>query len=470
MEKELLLQLVTKAQKGDSAAFDELFTAFYNDVYYFALKTLKDPDLACDITQETFLEIIKTLPNLREPAAFVSWMKQITYHQCTRYFKKKKDVLVDEDEDGSTIFDELEDESSDSIPAEVYEKEEFRSTVLNMINSLTEEQRSAVMLYYFDELSVGEIAEIQGVAEGTVKSRLNYARKAVKRSVEDYEKKTGTKLRSVAFLPLFLLFFKKAEAMPPDAVAKVQKAVSEAAAATTVSAAAATAAKTGFWAKISSIPLVGKIAAGSAAAIVVAGSIIGVITARDNNALPQLDSPAWYVCDGTMYISPVENSQHYVITNHDTGEHLLTTAETEIPFDEITDDPADNISVVAVANEGYEDSSPACSYYSDLLTDYLPAPMVTLAEDGTLTITKLDGADGYEIFTDNFDNGVLVDERSEVFGEQSDSPVYTLNLIDYGFEPGTTVYIRSYLLQRHSPGLDSYALIWSRFRNTVYVG
>ncbi|MBQ2755678.1 MAG: RNA polymerase sigma factor [Oscillospiraceae bacterium] len=467
MEKELLLQLVTKAQKGDSAAFDELFTVFYNDVYYFALKTLKDPDLACDITQETFLEIIKTLPNLREPAAFVSWMKQITYHQCTRYFKKKKDVLVDEDEDGSTIFDELEDESSDSIPAEVYEKEEFRSTVLNMINSLTEEQRSAVMLYYFDELSVGEIAEIQGVAEGTVKSRLNYARKAVKRSVEDYEKKTSTKLRSFAFLPLFLLFFKKAEAMPPDAVAKVQKAVAEAVSA---SAATVTAAKTGFWAKLSSIPLVGKIAAGSAAAIVVAGSIIGVITARDNNALPQLDSPAWYVCDGTMYISPVENSQHYVITNHDTGEHLLTTAETEIPFDEITDDPADNISVVAVANEGYEDSSPACSYYSDILTDYLPAPMVTLAEDGTLTITKLDGADGYEIFTDNFDNGVLVDECSEVFGEQSDSPVYTLNLIDYGFEPGTTVYIRSYLLQRHSPGLDSYALIWSRFRNTVYVG
>ena len=94
MERDLLISLVIRAQKGDSTAMDELFAAFYNDVYYFALKTLKDSDTACDITQETFLEIINTIGNLKEPAAFVTWMKQITYHQCTRYFKKKKDVLV----------------------------------------------------------------------------------------------------------------------------------------------------------------------------------------------------------------------------------------------------------------------------------------------------------------------------------------------------------------------------------------
>ena len=64
MEKEQLFLLVTRAQKGDSAAMDELFAAFYNDVYYFALKTVKDSDLACDITQEAFLEIINTIGDL----------------------------------------------------------------------------------------------------------------------------------------------------------------------------------------------------------------------------------------------------------------------------------------------------------------------------------------------------------------------------------------------------------------------
>jgi RNA polymerase sigma factor (sigma-70 family) len=138
MEKEPLTKLVTNAQNGDSAAMDQLFAAFYNDVYYFALKTVKDSDLACDITQETFLEIIHTIGNLKEPAAFVTWMKQITYHQCTRYFKKKKEVLVEEDEDGNTIFDTLADENEGSIPSEVYEKEEFRNTILGIINELTE--------------------------------------------------------------------------------------------------------------------------------------------------------------------------------------------------------------------------------------------------------------------------------------------------------------------------------------------
>jgi RNA polymerase sigma factor (sigma-70 family) len=206
MEKELLIQLVTDAQSGDAAAAEKLFAAFYNDVYYFALKTVKDSDLACDITQETFLEIIRTIGNLKEPAAFVTWMKQITYHQCTRYFKKRKEVQVEENEDGSTIFDTMADERADSIPAEVYAQEEFRRTILGMINELTEEQRSAVMLYYFDELSVGQIAEIQSVSEGTVKSRLNYARKALRKSVENYEKKHNIKLRAIPFFPLFKVF------------------------------------------------------------------------------------------------------------------------------------------------------------------------------------------------------------------------------------------------------------------------
>ena len=90
MEREDLVKLVTAAQAGNESALNALFNVFYNDIYYFALKTVKDDQLACDITQEAFVEIINTLGNLREPAAFVTWAKQITYHQCTRYFRKNK--------------------------------------------------------------------------------------------------------------------------------------------------------------------------------------------------------------------------------------------------------------------------------------------------------------------------------------------------------------------------------------------
>ena len=147
MEREQLTATVRAAQQGDEKALNLLFNTYYNDVYYFALKTLKDEDLACDITQETFVEIINTLQDLKEPAAFVTWMRQVTYHQCTRYFKKKKEVLVEEDEDGNSVFDTLEESREEFIPGEGVDKEDFRATILALLDTLSEEQRAAVLMH-----------------------------------------------------------------------------------------------------------------------------------------------------------------------------------------------------------------------------------------------------------------------------------------------------------------------------------
>ncbi len=282
MEKEKLVSLVTAAQQGDTDALNQLFNTFYNDVYYFALKTVKDEELACDITQETFVEIINTLGNLQEPAAFVTWMKQITYHQCTRYFKKKKDVLVDEDEEGNTVFDTLREERAEFIPDEALDKEDFRKTILGMIDQLSDEQRAATMLFYFEEMSVKDIAALQGVSEGTVKSRLNYARKAIKTSVEDYEKKNGVKLHSFALLPLLLWLFKDtftkgisaASAQAMAAGVSSATGVSVSVAGGTATAAAATA--TGIGAKIAAAPIAAKVTAGVLSVALVGGGIAAV--------------------------------------------------------------------------------------------------------------------------------------------------------------------------------------------------
>lgn len=340
MERDLLIGLVTRAQKGDGTAMDELFAAFYNDIYYFALKTVKDSDTACDITQETFLEIINTIGSLKEPAAFVTWMKQITYHQCTRYFKKKKDVLVEEDEEGNTIFDTLVDESEDSIPSEVYEKKEFRNTILEMINQLSEEQRSAVMMYYFDELSVSQIAQIQNVSEGTVKSRLNYARKAIKKSVETYEEKNDIKLHSFALMPLFALFFQN-EAMPAVQAAAVKAKITAAtsalsagsavAGASTVAGASAmaTASTVSIGAKLAAIPLVAKIIAGITAVAIIAGAgfaVTKLVTPKEDHVI--VDENYDRVCDcceldfsDAVQIKPfsIEVSDRYISLHTEDG-------------------------------------------------------------------------------------------------------------------------------------------------------
>ncbi len=274
MEREKLISLVTAAQRGDPDALNQLFNTFYNDVYYFALKTVKDDQIACDITQEAFIEIINTLGNLQEPAAFVKWMKQITYHQCTRYFKKKTDITVDEDEDGNTVFDTLEEEKAEFIPDKALDLADFKKTIMDMIDELSEEQRSAVMMFYFDELSIKQIAEIQNTSENTVKSRLNYARKGIKKSVEDYEKKTGIKLHCVGVLPLLLWLFREyfAQALPASA-ANVAKGVAAATGVSVSSAAATTAvtATVGIGVKIAALPITTKIIAGTIAVLIAIG-------------------------------------------------------------------------------------------------------------------------------------------------------------------------------------------------------
>lgn len=299
MKKERLTSLVTSAQQGDNRALSELFDAFYNDVYYFALKTLKDGDLACDITQETFIEIINTIGSLKEPAAFVTWMKQITYHQCTRHFKKKKDVLVDEDEDGHSVFDNIKEDRSEFIPDEALNQEDFRKTILSMIDTLSEEQRATILLYYYDELTTKSIAEIMGISEGTVKSRLVYARKVIKRSVEDYEKKTGVRLHSVALFPLIVWLFAGAgETLPstalPVVVGGITTATGTAIAVSGTSAAAATATATaattgtGLLAKIAGIPIGAKIIAGITAVTVVIGSVVPALLPDDPATEPTI--------------------------------------------------------------------------------------------------------------------------------------------------------------------------------------
>ena len=302
MERDKLISLVTKAQQGDQDALNDLFNAFYNDVYYFALKTVKDDQIACDITQETFVEIINTLGNLQEPAAFVKWMKQITYHQCTRYFKKKKDVLVDEDEEGNTVFDTLKEDRAEFIPDEAMDKQDFKQTILAMIDELKEEQRTVVMLYYFDEMSYAEIEQITGMSQTDIKNKLFASRKAIKNKVEDYEKKHNIKLHAIPFFPFFKWLFDglaEQSTMPIATAEAVAESVGTATgvtvsvSATAMSSAVATGttvATTGIMGKIAALPIVTKIIAGVVAGIIAIGGVTTAVVINNNEDISQTDT------------------------------------------------------------------------------------------------------------------------------------------------------------------------------------
>lgn len=299
MERDKLISLVTSAQQGDQNAFNDLFNAFYNDFYYYALMLVEDEENALDVTQEAFVEIFRTIGNLREPVAFVSWAKKIVKHRCSRYFEtaKKTDLLVYENEDeNSSIFDNIVEDKAEFIPDEALDKEDFKNTIMSIVWKLPVEQRSAVMMYYFDEMSVKEIAEIEGVSEGTIKSRLNYARKAIKNSVEEYEKKHNIKLHAIPFFPFFKWIFEGAfEGLPTASAEVIAEGVSAATgttiAVTTTTGVAATATTTattagavGLGAKIAAMPIATKIIAGVvAAAIAIGGGTTAVLLSQKDN-------------------------------------------------------------------------------------------------------------------------------------------------------------------------------------------
>lgn len=209
MEKDIVTQLVIRIQAGDREATGQLYENSYQDIYYFILKTVQEKELAEDLTQDTFIQIMGGIQNLKAPEAFVSWSRRIAANCCGNYFRKRKDLLADEQEDGTSVFDTIPEENAEFIPDEALDREDLKKTILDMLNELPEEQRSAMVLRYYEELPVSQIAQIQQVSEGTVKSRLNYGRNALRKSVEAYEKKNGIKLHSIAILPLLLWLFRK---------------------------------------------------------------------------------------------------------------------------------------------------------------------------------------------------------------------------------------------------------------------
>lgn len=297
MEKEQLISLVCAVQQGKEDAATNLYNAFHQDLYYHISKTVNDPALAEDLLQDTFIEIFQTIDQLNEPAAFVTWSKQIAYHRCTAYFRKRREILADEDEDGHSMFDDIEEDRAEFIPDEALDKEDLKQTIHAMIAQLPPEQRSALLMRYFDELSVKKIAEIQGVSEGTVKSRLNYGRKAIQKSVEDYEKKNNVKLHCAGVIPLLLWLFREyAIGNKISLTATTASASYVAAAAPTTYAAAnaaapivAEGAKAG--AKAAGKIAVKKIIASIAAAAVVTGGVaIGLSSQTPQDSTPSIST------------------------------------------------------------------------------------------------------------------------------------------------------------------------------------
>lgn len=203
MEKEKIRRLVLQAGQGDRAAFGELYEETGRSVYFNCLKLLGNAQQAEDITQDTFMKALEKLDSLKEPENFSAWVNRIAINNCKMYFRKNPRIAEEESE---KIIDDTPD--SELIPDDYADSEEKRRIIMNIIDTaLTDEQRQTIVLYYFDMMSVAEIAEIMECSVGTVTSRLSAARKKIREAVLIYEKKNNDRLHAVMPIPVLSKIF-----------------------------------------------------------------------------------------------------------------------------------------------------------------------------------------------------------------------------------------------------------------------
>ena len=197
------IQLVMAAQKGDVKSFEQLYAIYYEKVYGFARMILRNETDAEDVLQETFITAWKKLDTLQTPATFSVWIQIIAKNGCNMKLRRKNiAILMDAEQDGEN-FEGAEDE--EMLPAVYAEREDLKERLGRIIEGLSDVQRQTIVLYYFNELSVDEIADIMECSPGTVKSRLFLARNAIKAEVVEEERKTGQKFYGIMGLPMLPL-------------------------------------------------------------------------------------------------------------------------------------------------------------------------------------------------------------------------------------------------------------------------
>ncbi|MEP0519534.1 MAG: sigma-70 family RNA polymerase sigma factor [Hyphomicrobiales bacterium] len=163
--------LVTSARLGDKSAFAQLVELRGPRLLAHASRLLQNREEARDVTQEAWLDILRSLRSLRDPAAFPAWATRIVTRRCARFIKaQQKQRVLKAELTQEVKLDAIEH------PPDANDAEKVRAA----ISALPPKQAATIALFYLEDMSVGEIAMALDVPRGTVKTRLMHAREKLK--------------------------------------------------------------------------------------------------------------------------------------------------------------------------------------------------------------------------------------------------------------------------------------------------
>ena len=178
--------LIQRLQKGDREAFNELVMQYEKQVINIAYGMLSDREDALDAAQEVFIKVYKSISNFKGQSSLTTWIYRITANVCNDILRKRQrtaktiSIYPSEDEEESR---QAEIADTAPTPEEALEQTEAQKAVREGIAQLSDDFRTVITLCDIEGLSYEDAAQVIGVPHGTVKSRLNRARGALRKKL-----------------------------------------------------------------------------------------------------------------------------------------------------------------------------------------------------------------------------------------------------------------------------------------------
>ena len=187
-------ELMIKMKNGDDQAFDEVYRSYSGKLYRMALFITGNRSDSEDVLQETFVKCYLHRGELKDPERFESWIYQILVRTAWKMEKKKKNTgevsfeeMLETDEGRSSSLGQRLSADDSMGPLESVLQKEVSREICDAVNRLHIRYRTVILLYYYNGLGIREISQVTGVFQGTVKSRLNKARKLLRESLDHHE-------------------------------------------------------------------------------------------------------------------------------------------------------------------------------------------------------------------------------------------------------------------------------------------